>query len=135
MPKEKAKNKKKNDGMLYEVELIPPLPSRDHVLHILAEAIDKQHHKVTKGKIFNQENEKIRINQWKSLVHTCHIYNQILKDKQIDEVKKELKEIKNAMIYNEDPIEDESINDGLDKVEQTLKLLDGKSDISEHEDE
>lgn len=133
MPKQKSKQKKKNN--VYEVELIPPLPSREHVLQILAEAIDMQHHKVTKGKIFNQENEKIRINQWKSLVHTCHIYNQILKDKQIDEVRKELKEIKNAMVYNENVIEDESINDGIDKVEQTLKLLDGNSDISEHEDE
>ena len=134
MPKQKEKKKKVNDEIIH-AELIPPLPSREHVLHILAEAIDMQHHKVTKGKIFNQENEKIRINQWKSLVHTCHIYNQILKDKQIDEVRKELKEIKNAMIYNENPIEDESINDGLDKVEQTLKLLDGNSDINEHEDE
>ena len=133
MPKEKSK-KKGNDGIVY-AEIIPPLPSREHVLHILAEAIDKQHHKVTKGKIFNQENEKIRINQWKSLVHTCHIYNQILKDKQIDEVKKELKEIKNAMVYNDNIIKDEKINDGLDKVEQTLKILDGKSDINEHEDE
>ena len=133
MPKEKSK-KKGNDGIVY-AEIIPPLPSREHVLHILAEAIDMQHHKVTKGKIFNQENEKIRINQWKSLVHTCHIYNQILKDKQIDEVKKELKEIKNAMVYNDNIIEDEKINDGLDKVEQTLKILDGKSDINEHEDE
>ena len=133
MPKEKSK-KKGNDGTVY-AEIIPPLPSREHVLHILAEAIDMQHHKVTKGKIFNQENEKIRINQWKSLVHTCHIYNQILKDKQIDEVKKELKEIKNAMVYNDNIIEDEKINDGLDKVEQTLKILDGKSDINEHEDE
>lgn len=134
MPKQKEKKKKVNDEIIH-AELIPPLPSREHVLHILAEAIDMQHHKVTKGKIFNQENEKIRINQWKSLVHTCHIYNQILKDKQIDEVRKELKEIKNAMIYNENAIEDESINDGLDKVEQTLKLLDGNSDINEHEDE
>ena len=134
MPKQKSKKKKVNDEIIH-AELIPPLPSREHVLHILAEAIDMQHHKVTKGKIFNQENEKIRINQWKSLVHTCHIYNQILKDKQIDEVRKELKEIKNAMIYNENAIEDESINDGLDKVEQTLKLLDGNSDINEHEDE
>lgn len=134
MPKEKSRKKTKDDSIIH-AELIPPLPTRDHVLQILAEAIDKQHHKVTKGKIFNQENEKIRINQWKSLVHTCHIYNQILKDKQLDEVSKELKEIKNAMIYSDNPIEDENINDGLDKVEQTLKLLDGKSDISEHEDE
>ena len=123
------------DDSIIHAELIPPLPTREHVLQVLAEAIDKQHHKVTKGKIFNPENEKIRINQWKSLVHTCHIYNQILKDKQIDEVTKELKEIKNAMIYSDNPIEDESINDGLDKVEQTLKFLDGKSDMNEHEDE
>ena len=123
------------DDSIIHAELIPPLPTREHVLQVLAEAIDKQHHKVTKGKIFNPENEKIRINQWKSLVHTCHIYNQILKDKQIDEVTKELKEIKNAMIYSDNPIEDESINDGLDKVEQTMRLLDGKSDMNEHEDE
>lgn len=134
MPKQKSKKKMKDDSIIH-AELIPPLPTREHVLQVLAEAIDKQHHKVTKGKIFNPENEKIRINQWKSLVHTCHIYNQILKDKQIDEVTKELKEIKNAMIYSDNPIEDESINDGLDKVEQTLKLLDGKSDMNEHEDE
>ena len=134
MPKQKSKKKMKDDSIIH-AELIPPLPTREHVLQVLAEAIDKQHHKVTKGKIFNPENEKIRINQWKSLVHTCHIYNQILKDKQLDEVSKELKEIKNAMIYSDNPIEDENINDGLDKVEQTLKLLDGNSDINEHENE
>ena len=134
MPKEKSRKKTKDDSIIH-AELIPPLPTRDHVLQILAEAIDKQHHKVTKGKIFNTENEKIRINQWKSLVHTCHIYNQILKDKQIDEVQKELKEIKNAMIYSDNPVEDEKINDGLDKVEQTMRLLDGKSDLNEFEDE
>ena len=134
MSKQKSKKKMKDDGIIH-AELIPPLPTREHVLHVLAEAIDKQHHKVTKGKIFNTENEKIRINQWKSLVHTCHIYNQILKDKQIDEVQKELKEIKNAMIYSDNPVEDEKINDGLDKVEQTMRLLDGKSDLNEFEDE
>lgn len=134
MPKEKSRKKTKNDKIIH-AELIPQLPTREHVLHILAEAIDKQHHKVTKGKIFNQENEKIRINQWKSLVHTCHIYNQILKDKQIDEVKKELAEIKNAMVYTDNPIDDENLNEDLDKVEQTLKLLDGKSGINEHENE
>jgi len=134
MPKEKSRKKTKNDNIIH-AELIPQLPTREHVLHILAEAIDKQHHKVTKGKIFNQENEKIRINQWKSLVHTCHIYNQILKDKQIDEVKKELAEIKNAMVYTDNPIDDENLNEDLDKVEQTLKLLDGKSGINEHENE
>ena len=134
MPKEKSKRKIKDDRIIH-AELISPLPTREHVLHVLAEAIDKQHHKVTKGKIFNPENEKIRINQWKSLVHTCHIYNQILKDKQIDEVSKELKEIKNAMIYSENIIDDDEINENLDKVEQTLRLLDGKSDLNEHEDE
>lgn len=69
------------------------------------------------------------------MVHTCHIYNQILKDKQIDEVKKELAEIKNAMVYTDNPIDDENLNEDLDKVEQTLKLLDGKSGINEHENE
>ena len=129
MTKQKSRKRTKNDNTIH-AEVIPPLPSREQVLQVLAEAIDKQHHKVTKGKVFNPENEKIRINQWKSLVHTCHIYNQILKDKQIDDVSKELKEIKNAMIYS-DNLEDNEINDNLDKVEQTLKLLDGNSDLNE----
>ena len=139
MPKRKLKNQ---ENEVLQVEVISPLPDRRYVLMILAEAIEKQHHKATKGKIFNPTNEKIRINQWKSLVHTCNIYNNVLKDMQIDEIKYELNAIKNAMIVNEDnemiPDNDEIV-DGIDKVENALKLLDGKTNdgggIDEHEDE
>ena len=82
MAKSKTKNKKKDEDNFIQVDLMPQLKSRQEVLGILAEAIDKQHDKVTKGRIFNPENEKIKINMWKSLVHTCHTYNQIMKDLQ-----------------------------------------------------
>ena len=131
MAKNKTKNKTKNDDAILKVDLMPQLKSRQEVLSILAEAIDKQHDKVTKGRIFNPENEKIKINMWKSLVHTCHTYNQILKDMQLDEIKYELQEIRNAMIYQEKT--DDEINENLDKVSQTLKLLDGKVDIDDNE--
>lgn len=131
MAKNKTKNKKRNEYAVIQVDLMPQLKSRQEVLGILSDAIDKQHDKVTKGRIFNPENEKIKINMWKSLVHTCHTYNQILKDMQIDEIKYELQEIKNAMIYQQQT--DDEINENLDKVSQTLKLLDGKVDIDEYE--
>ena len=131
MAKNKTKNKKRNEDAVIQVDLMPQLKSRQEVLGILSDAIDKQHDKVTKGRIFNHENEKIKIHMWKSLVHTCHTYNQILKDMQIDEIKYELQEIRNAMIYQQQT--DDEINENLDKVSQTLKLLDGKVDIDEYE--
>ena len=131
MAKNKTKNKKRNEYAVIQVDLMPQLKSRQEVLGILSDAIDKQHDKETKGRIFNPENENIKINMWKSLVHTCHTYNQILKDMQIDEIKYELQEIKNAMIYQQQT--DDEINENLDKVSQTLKLLDGKVDIDEYE--
>lgn len=131
MAKNKTKNKKRNEDAVIQVDLMPQLKSRQEVLGILSDAIDKQHDKVTKGRIFNPENEKIKISMWKSLVHTCHTYNQILKDMQIDEIKYELQEIRNAMIYQQQT--DDEINENLDKVSQTLKLLDGKVDIDEYE--
>ena len=131
MAKSKTKNKKQNEDDIIQVDLMPQLKSRQEVLSILAEAIDKQHEKVTKGRIFNPENEKIKINMWKSLVHTCQTYNTIMKDMQLDEIKYELQEIRNAMIYQEQT--DDEINENLDKVSQTLKLLDGKVDIDEYE--
>ena len=131
MAKSKTKNKKQNEDDIIQVDLMPQLKSRQEVLSILAEAIDKQHEKVTKGRIFNPENEKIKINMWKSLVHTCQTYNTIMKDMQLDEIKYELQEITNAMIYQEQT--DDEINENLDKVSQTLRLLDGKVDIDENE--
>ena len=131
MAKSKTKNKKQNEDDIIQVDLMPQLKSRQEVLSILAEAIDKQHEKVTKGRIFNPENEKIKINMWKSLVHTCQTYNTIMKDMQLDEIKYELQEIRNAMIYQEQT--DDEINENLDKVSQTLRLLDGKVDIDENE--
>jgi hypothetical protein len=50
---------------------------------------------------------------------------------QLDEIKYELQEIRNAMIYQEKT--DDEINENLDKVSQTLKLLDGKVDIDDNE--
>ena len=131
MAKSKTKNKKQNEDDIIQVDLMPQLKSRQEVLSILAEAIDKQHEKVTKGRIFNPENEKIKINMWKSLVHTCQTYNTIMKDMQLDEIKYELQEIRNAMIYQEQT--DDEINENLDKVSQTLRLLDGKVDVDENE--
>ena len=131
MAKNKTKNKKRNEYAVIQVDLMPQLKSRQEVLGILSDAIDKQHDKVTKGRIFNTENEKIKINMWKSLVHTCQTYNTIMKDMQLDEIKYELQEIRNAMIYQEQT--DDEINENLDKVSQTLRLLDGKVDIDENE--
>lgn len=90
------KEKKQND--VIELTIMQPIMTRHEVLDILSQAIQQQHQKMTKGKIFNPENEKIRVSQWKSLVHSCQVYNQILKDMEINKLQFELQEIQNAVV-------------------------------------
>lgn len=121
----KINTKSKNDDIV-EVNVLSPIITRHEVLQIMSQAIEKQHQKVTKGKIFNPENEKIRVSQWKSLVHSCQVYNQILKDMELTKVQYELQEIKNAML--DDTKSNDDLQQDIDKVTQTLKILDGKLD-------
>lgn len=127
MNKLKKKNNKKDE--VIEVTVMQPIKTRHEILDILSQAIEKQHQKVTKGKIFNPENEKIRVSQWKSLVHSCQVYNQVLKDMELNNLQYELQQIQNAII--DETKTNEELQADIDKVTQTMKILDDHVDISD----
>lgn len=93
--------------------------NRNMILNILSENIQIMNKKVN-GRIKNPENEKIKINQMKAVVYACKVYSDILKEQQIDEFKRELEIIKNAVEHNKNQ---ENIKEDLEVVESTMKEL------------
>lgn len=97
---------------------------REEILEVLSSAISNLDHKITKGRITNPENEKIRINQYKTLAYSCHTYNNILKDKQLDNLAKELENIKLALTNNE--VSEDTKSD-IEIVESIIEKLEAKT--------
>jgi len=97
---------------------------REQILQVLSSAISNLDYKVTKGRITNSENEKIRISQYKTLAYSCHTYNNILKDSQIDKLAKELENIKLALNNNE---VSEDIITNVEVAENIIEKLGAKT--------
>lgn len=70
---------------------------RELILTRLNEVIKMLHEKVVKGRITKPENDKIRIQWIKAFVYTCNVYNQVKRDVEVDELKQELKTIKEQL--------------------------------------
>lgn len=99
--------------------------NRDEILKILSSEIDTLNKKIKSGRINNPENEKIRVNQHRALIYGCNTYNSILKDNQLDELAKELKNIKLSLLdknYSE-----KDLNEELELVESILETLEIKT--------
>jgi hypothetical protein len=60
--------------------------SRETLLNHLDEVIEYLHQKALKGRVVKPENEKVRIQWFKTLAYTCSIYNQIKRDVEIDQL-------------------------------------------------
>ena len=71
--------------------------SRELILSKLEDAIEYLHKKSLKGHIQNKENEKVRIQWFKALSHACSIYNQISRDSDLDDLRKEFDDFKKMM--------------------------------------
>lgn len=67
--------------------------SRENILSRLDEVIKIIHNKAVKGRVKNPETEKIRIQWFRVLAYACQIYNQIEKDIELDELKKEVEQL------------------------------------------
>ncbi len=70
---------------------------RDLVLLKLNDSIDYLHNKAIKGRIKNAKNETVRTSWFKTLAYTCSIYNQIKRDTELDELKKEIETLKSII--------------------------------------
>ena len=67
------------------------------VLSKLSEAIDYLHNKALKGNVRDNQKEKVRIQWFKALSYSCSIFNQISRDNELDELKKDIEELKKLM--------------------------------------
>ena len=87
--------------------------SRDEVLVILSDRIQDLNHKIEYGRIKNATNEKIKNSQMNSLVYLAQNYLKGLRDKDLEQIKNDLMELKNGNISNDEF--EQSIIDSADK--------------------
>ena len=69
---------------------------RDKLLNMLSEIVKSQHFKITKGRIRDAKNEKIRLENVRVLAYLCSVYNGILKDRDLSDIEKRLEALENA---------------------------------------
>ena len=93
--------------------------SRDEVLIRMSNKIQEIDYKIANGRIKNQTNEKIKNSMLNSFVYLCQNYLKGLKDKQIDEIKSDLLELKNGNLSTDDFEKNiiSSVDNGVDLAE------------------
>lgn len=106
--------------------------SRDEVLIMLSDNIQDLNHKIKYGKIRDKTNAKIKNAQVNSLVYLAQNYLKGLKDKQLDEIKNDLLELKSGNISTNDFEKNliDSVDKGVDlaeieRIEAIIESFDG----------
>ena len=106
--------------------------SRDEVLVMLSDNLQDINHKIKYGKIRDKTNAKIKNAQLNSMVYLAQNYLKGLKDKQLDEIKEQLMELKSGNVSS-DIVESNIINNvdnGVDlaeieRIESIIESFDG----------
>ena len=120
--------KKKDDVPKYP---IVESDKRDLYLGFLEDAMNKLHHKATKGKIKNPKNEKIKIDYFRALVYAISTANSVLEKKQLDKLEKDLEMLKSGMVFKEQekpsPTLDEEKLKEIERIDEKIeKMMEGK---------
>ena len=68
-------------------------PGRDEILDLLEDGIAEAHDKVTSGRVYDPENEKVRIQWIRALAYASGQYRQLMKDKDLEEMQERLEAI------------------------------------------
>lgn len=106
--------------------------SRDEVLIMLSDNLQDINHKIKYGKIRDKTNAKIKNAQLNSMVYLAQNYLKGLKDKQLDEIKEQLLELKSGNV-SADIVESNMIDnaDGgvdlaeIERIEAIIESFDG----------
>lgn len=100
--------------------------SRDDVLIMLSDNIQDLNHKIKYGKIRDKTNAKIRNAQVNSFVYLAQNYLKGLKDRQLDEIQKELIELRNGNVSMDDFHQTVVENTGIDisEIERIESIID-----------
>jgi len=68
-------------------------PDRQEVLSLLEDGISEAHQKVTSGRVYDESNEKVRIQWIRALAYAAGQYRQLMKDKDLEEMQERLEAI------------------------------------------
>ena len=93
--------KKDKDSSTLTAELIDDFGKRDFYLSILDDAINKLHHKATKGRIRDVKNEKLKIDMFRALFYGVNVANSVYKDKQIDKLADDFEKLKKGLLIKD----------------------------------
>lgn len=106
--------------------------TRDEVLVMLSDNLQDINHKIKYGKIRDKTNAKIKNAQLNSMVYLAQNYLKGLKDKQLDEIKEQLMELKSGNISNDEFEQNiiDNADNGVDlaeieRIESIIESFDG----------
>lgn len=71
--------------------------TRNLLLGKLYDMIESLETKITRGRIKDPKNEKIKVDQVRVFGYLCSIYNQVSKDVELDELKAEIEELREML--------------------------------------
>jgi hypothetical protein len=66
------------------------LPERDEILELLEDGIREAHRKVSEGRVYDAENEKVRIKWIRALAYAANVHRQIQNDRDLEELSERL---------------------------------------------
>lgn len=69
------------------------LPGRDEILELLEDGIREAHRKVKDGRVYDAENEKVRIKWIRALAYSANVHRQLQNDRDLEELNQRLDEL------------------------------------------
>ncbi|WP_353634666.1 hypothetical protein ABSL23_03085 [Halobacterium sp. NMX12-1] len=69
------------------------LPERDEILALLEDGIEEAHRKVKDGRVYDAENEKVRIKWIRALAYAANVHRQIQNDRDLEELSRRLEQL------------------------------------------
>ncbi|EMA15504.1 hypothetical protein [Haloarcula marismortui] len=69
------------------------LPNRDEILDLLEDGIREAHRKVKEGRVYDTENEKVRIKWIRALAYSANVHRQMQNDRDLEELSERLEAI------------------------------------------
>ncbi|MDS0258612.1 hypothetical protein NDI56_04195 [Haloarcula sp. S1CR25-12] len=69
------------------------LPNRDEILELLEDGIREAHRKVEEGRVYDPENEKVRIKWIRALAYAANVHRQMQNDRDLEELSQRLDEL------------------------------------------
>jgi hypothetical protein len=72
---------------------VDELPAREEILDLLEDGIQEAHRKVKEGRVYDTENEKVRIKWIRALAYAANVHNQIQNDRDLEELTERINEL------------------------------------------